>query len=128
MAGGPLVLVEQHLFQCAIGVTAPAEDRILLAGLGADVVEPAALEFGHAEVRLLDPSEQLLVQRLLQCPGGRHRGIGPGVFGLQVLQSGRIFAIAQPEEWVHPRITMHCRDMGTPRSARRSRASRRIEG
>ena len=48
MAGGALVLVEQDLFEGAVSVTAPAQDRVLLPRLGAEVVQPATFQLGHA--------------------------------------------------------------------------------
>src|SRR5579863_450396 len=63
---GELVEVEQHLFSCFHGAFTAALDRILLAFLGAGIVEIAAAEGRNAEIGLLDAREHLFVKSVAE--------------------------------------------------------------
>jgi hypothetical protein len=60
--------------------------RVVLPGLESGVVPPAALAVRHRAVVLLDPADDLFVQRVLQRPERRHHRIGVGVLGLEVVE------------------------------------------
>ena len=122
--GGELVQVQQHLLGRIRLVTTPAEDGILRPGLGPGVVEPAVFARGHRQIRLLDPSPQLLVEPLLETVGVPHDPVGVAVLGVEVGQDVRILAVPEPEVFVDPAFAVDGVHSG--RGARARRLRRRI--
>jgi hypothetical protein len=84
LALGQLVDVEGDLLGGLDRPLLAAIDGVLLALLGARVVEVAALAIGDVDVGLLDPRQHLLVERFLEGLGGLHDRVGVGVLGLEV--------------------------------------------
>jgi hypothetical protein len=91
------VLVQQDLLGRLEGTFAAAEDRVLLPLLGARVVPVAILEERRCRVRLLDPREHFLVERLLQRLGRFHHRVRVGRFRAQVLLHLGGALVPQPE-------------------------------
>src|SRR5262249_34940175 len=84
-----------------------AVDRILLPRLGARVVEMLALRVGRGDVRLLDASDHLLVERFLQFRRRRHHRVGGGVLFVHVGAHRRVLFLPQPEVVVFQRLAVH---------------------
>ena len=124
VSGGELVHVQQRLLGGIGLVTMPAEDGILRPGLGPGVVEPAVFARGHRQIRLLDPSPQLLVEPLLETLGVPHDPVGVAVLRLEVGQDFRILAVPEPEVFVDPAFAVNGVHSGN--GARTRRLRRRI--
>ena len=83
-----------------------AVDRVLLALLGARVIEVAAVAVGDRQVGLLDVAEHLLVESLLKGLGRLHHRVGVGVLGLEVGRHLGVGLVPQPEVVVRPGLAV----------------------
>ena len=95
-----------------VGRALAAVDRVLLAGLRARVVEPAAEGVRHALVVFLDAGQHLAVERLLE--GGARLGqrLGVGVLGFEIRDDvGRVL-LAQPGVVVLEHVAVDDGDLG----------------
>ena len=86
VSGRELVEVQQDLFRRAVGFQTATEDRVLPAGFGPVVVEPAVPRHRNREILLLDPAAQLLVEPLLKRLGAPHDRFGVPVLRLEIRQ------------------------------------------
>ena len=74
-----------------------AEDGVLLALLGARVIEIIVALGRHAEIGLLDPSEHLRIELGLKHDGVEGHRFGVAILVLEVLNGRGIVSIAKPE-------------------------------
>jgi hypothetical protein len=109
-----LVQVEHHLLRRVQAPRLAAVDRILLALLGARVVEEAAPPVGHGLVVLLDARQHLGVEALLEGHGWLHHRVGVGVFGGQVRGDVGVLAVPHPEVVVDPHVAVDDVGLGHP--------------
>ena len=91
------VEVEQNFLRGFHTALAPALDGVLLAFLGARVVEEFAAAGGHREIGLLDVPQHLLIDGVAEGFQVAGHGLGVGVFRLQVLHHLRTRLLAQPK-------------------------------
>ena len=96
MAFGELVAVEDDLFGSIHRSLATAVNGVLRAFDGARVVVVAGVVIGVGLVGLLDVAQHLAIEGLLEGLGGRHPGVGVGVFGFEVGGDLLGVFIAQP--------------------------------
>ncbi len=122
---GQLVQVEGDLLGSFEGLRLAAVDRVLLALFRARVVPEGALAVGDVHVRLLDPREHLLVERVLEGDGGLHHRVGVGVLGLQVGRHVGVRLVAQPEVVVHAPVAVDLVDLRDPLGDGRTGKNRR---
>ncbi len=101
-----LVGIEQHLLGRAVSAPLAGPQGVLLALLGARVVEVPAVTNRDREVRLLDAGEHLGVKRVLQGEGGAHDRLGVGVLGPQVVKHLRGVLAAEPGVVVDPAVAV----------------------
>jgi hypothetical protein len=59
-------------------------------------VEISIVEDGRGRVGLLDPADDLAVERLLERLGGRHQRVGVGVLGVEVGDDLGVGPVLQP--------------------------------
>ena len=92
-----LVEIEQHFLGRFHAALAAALDGVLLAFLGARVVEIRASARGHGEIGLLDAGEHLLVEGVAEgLEVLRHR-FGVGVLRFEIADDLGAGLLAQPE-------------------------------
>ncbi len=106
MADRERVQIEDHLLGRVETARLAAVDRVLLAGLGARVVEEAALPIGNGLIVLLDARQHLRVEALLERRRGGHDQVGVRVLRGEVLGDRGVVPIAHPEVVVDPDVAM----------------------
>ena len=99
-------------------------ERVLQAGLGAHPVLERALAVRGRAVRLLDVTEHLAVERLLQRRARLHDRRGVGVLGLEVGADVGARLLAQPEVVVDAALAVLDLDVRDPARDRRARRRR----
>jgi hypothetical protein len=117
LTGCERVDVKRDLFG-PVHVAATAEDRVLLALLGARVPVVPALPVRHRAVGLLDAAEHLVVQLALQRLRGREHHFGVGVLGVEVCGDVRVRLVAEPRVVVREALAVN---LGDVRDALRDR-------
>ena len=103
---GELIYIEHDFFRRVHAGFTPAPDRILLACLGTRVIEIVAVLVRYIYIGLLDATEQLVIELLLQRFGRLHDSLGIGVLGIEVSFDFRVFLVAQPEVVVDELVTV----------------------
>ena len=111
---GQPVHVEQDVLwrRCLTGSGLTAQDRVLLAGFGAAVIEPAAQPVRHGQVGFLDAPQHFPVERVLERFERPGDCCGVGVLGLQVVDHRRVLLVAQPVVVVYPLIAVLAQQCG----------------
>jgi hypothetical protein len=100
------VHVEVDLFRRLDAALLSAIDRVLLALLGARVVEPAAVPVGDRKVGFLDAPEHLVVEHFLEPFRRLHERLGIGVLGVEKSADLRVVLFAHPEVVVLQRLVV----------------------
>ena len=128
VSGRQLVEVQQDLFRRAVGFQTATEDRVLPAGLGPVVVEPAVPRHRNREILLLDPAAELLVEPLLKRLGAPHDRFGVPVLGLEIRQDLRIVPVPQPVVLIDPALAVDRVDVGDRTGERWRRLGAGVRG
>ena len=81
-------------------------DGVLLAFFRAGVIGVAAKEVGDAQVGLLNAAEHFLVKGFLEGLGGFQKGVGEGVFFLEVGGDPGVVFVAEPGVMIHATIAV----------------------
>ncbi len=113
MAGGELVLVEQHLFGPTFAWAA-AVDRVLTPLDRAREVGPRPVGNRRRVVGLLDARADLLVDPVAQFGDRRERGLRVCVLRLEVRDHVRVVAFAQPVPVVDAIIAVNAEYVRAP--------------
>ncbi len=93
---GQGVLVDQDFLTRLHRALLAHQDRVLLSGLEPGVVKVAVIEDRGRRIRLLDPADDLVVERLLERPGGGHERVGVGVLGVEIGDDLGIGPVLEP--------------------------------
>ena len=122
---GELVQVEHHLLRRLQAARLAAVDRVLLALLGARVVEEAAPPVGHRLVVFLDARQHLVVEAFLEALGRLHHRVGVDVLRRQVGGDLRVLAVPHPEVVVDADVAVDDVGLGHALGHRGRREGRR---
>ena len=126
MPFGRRVLVEEDLLGRLERPPFADQDRVLLPRFESGGVGIAVVEDGGRRVGLLDPADDLVIERLLQRPGVGHRGVGIGVLGVEVGDDLGVAPILQPEVVVDPSPSELLQRFRDHRRLRRHRPAGRL--
>ena len=82
------------------------EDRVLLSGFRAGVIEVVAFAERDTDVRFLDVADHLPIELFLKSAGMTRQRVGVGVLGLEIARHFRIVLVAKPEIVVDPSLAV----------------------
>ena len=103
---GPIIDIEHDLLGSVHGTVATAEDPVWATFLGPVVVQVPVLRPGHVGIILLDPTEHLLVERLLERLGMRHPVSRVRVLLFEILDDLGILLLPEPRVLIDTDISV----------------------